>query len=51
MTLDEYKKQQRKSLSDFKRLVKTDRDQAIAIAERRLRSAGIINDNNELVSR
>ncbi|WP_165173092.1 hypothetical protein [Adlercreutzia sp. ZJ242] len=48
MTLDEFKKQQRASLAEFKKLVRTDAPKATELARSRLREAKIIDRDNKL---
>lgn len=48
MTLDEFKKQQKVCLAEFKRLARTDAPRAAELARERLREAKIIDQDNKL---
>ncbi|WP_165063130.1 hypothetical protein [Adlercreutzia sp. ZJ154] len=50
MTLDEFKKSQRKALRDFKKLRKDSPAAAKEVATRNLREAGIINSSGKLAA-
>lgn len=52
MTLDEFKKQQKRALKDFQaKVARGDKTQAASEARERLQSARILDKNGKLVSR